>query len=271
MEIDAYAFAEIAAHTSVTKGNLVDGSITKPLETLNEALLYFDNHEVPADNQIIFVSPTYLNGLRNSSEIYKTLTQADYDKNVKFKLTEYEGRRLAVVPPQRFNTSVSLDQGGYRVNGKPIDFLVVAKDAVTHVVKYNKVKVISGDLNLASQNFDGFTIFARVYHDLFVPQNKEYAIYCHTGGYTYKGAAAGTATIEVEHNKGTLTKLSVFPGNLFVKYYKTATEPTVGSKPASGATEVIVGSTIANNDYVYAVDQSGLVIAVSAKQTVASA
>lgn len=270
MEIDAYAFAEIAAHTSVTKGNLVDGTISKPLETLNEALLYFDNHEVPADNQIIFVSPTYLNGLRNSSEIYKTLTQADYDKNVKFKLTEYEGRRLAVVPPQRFNTSVSLDQGGYRVNGKPIDFLVVAKDAVTHVVKYNKVKVISGDLNLASQNFDGFTIFARVYHDLFVPQNKEYAIYCHTGGYTYTGAASGTATIEVEHNKGTLTKLSVFPGNLFVKYYKTATLPTVGSKPASGATEVIVGSTIANNDYVYAVDQSGLVIAVSAKQTVAA-
>lgn len=283
-EIDAYAFVEIAKHTSTTKGNRKDGAIsndgTKPLEALNEALLYFDNHEVPADNQIIFVSPTYLNALRNSNEIYKTLSQADYDKNVKFKLTEYEGRRLAVVPPQRFNTTISLDQGGYRVGvkdavtgevGKPIDFLVVAKDAVTHVVKYNKVKVISGDLNLASQNFDGFTIFARVYHDLFVPQNKEYAIYCHTGGFTYEGAAAGKATIEVAHNKGTLTKLSVFPGNLFVKYYKTATQPTVGSKPASGATEVIVGSTIANNDYVYAVDQSGLVIAVSVKQTVASA
>ena len=269
-EIDAYAFAEVAAHTSAAKGNRVDGTISKPLEALNEALLYFDNHEVPADNQIIFVSPTYLNALRNSSEIYKTLTQSDYDKNVKFKLTEYEGRRLAVVPPQRFNTAISLDQGGYRVTGKPIDFLVVAKDAVTHVVKYNKVKVISGDLNLASQNFDGFTIFARVYHDLFVPQNKEYAIYCHTGGYTYTGAAAGTATIEVEHNKGTLTKLSVFPGNLFVKYYKTATLPTVGSKPASGATEVIVGSTVANNDYVYAVDQSGLVIAVSNKLVVAA-
>ena len=88
MEIDAYAFAEIASHTSVAKGNLVDGAITKPLEALNEALLYFDNHEVPADNQIIFVSPTYLTGLRNSSELVKYLSQSDYDKNVKFKLTE---------------------------------------------------------------------------------------------------------------------------------------------------------------------------------------
>ena len=271
MEIDAYAFAEVAAHTSATKGNRATGTIQKPLEALNEALLYFDNHEVPADNQIIFVSPTYLNALRNSSEIYKTLTQADYDKNVKFKLTEYEGRRLAVVPPQRFNTAVSLDQGGYRVTGEPIDFLVVAKDAVTHVVKYNKVKVISGDMNLASQNFDGFTIFARVYHDLFVPQNKEYAIYCHTGGYTYTGAATGAATIEVEHNKGTLTKLSVFPGNLFVKYYKSTSAQTVGSVPAgSSNTEVIVGSKVESNDYVYAVDQTGKVVAVSAKITVSA-
>ena len=263
-EIDAYAFAEIATHTSVAKGNRVDGSITKPLEALNEALLYFDNHEVPADNQIIFVSPTYLNGLRNSSEIYKTLTQADYDKNVKFKLTEYEGRRLAVVPPQRFNTAISLDQGGYRVTGKPIDFLVVAKDAVTHVVKYNKVKVISGDLNLASQNFDGFTIFARVYHDLFVPQNKEYAIYCHTGGYTYEGAAAGKATIEVVADKdGKVLRLIAFPGNLFVKYYASTTAPEVGKAAPTGNTEVIVGSTVTDGSYVYIVDQTGLVLATT--------
>lgn len=264
MEIDAYAFAEVAAHTSEAKGNRVDGSIEKPLEALNEALLYFDNHEVPADNQIIFVSPTYLNGLRNSSEIYKTLTQADYDKNVKFKLTEYEGRRLAVVPPQRFNTAISLDQGGYRVTGKPIDFLVVAKDAVTHVVKYNKVKVISGDLNLASQNFDGFTIFARVYHDLFVPQNKEYAIYCHTGGYTYTGAAAGKATIEVVADKnGLVEKLIAFPGNLFVKYYASTTAPEVGKAAPTGNTEVIVGSTVADGNHVYIVDQTGLVLATT--------
>lgn len=262
-EIDAYAFAEVAAHTTTTKGNRKNGAITKPLEAINEALLYFDNHEVPADNQIIFVSPTFLNALRNSSEIYKTLTQADYDKNVKFKLTEYEGRRLAVVPPQRFNTQVSLDQGGYRVVGDPIDFLVVAKDAVTHVVKYNKVKVISGDLNLASQNFDGFTIFARVYHDLFVPQNKEYAIYCHTGGYTYEGAAAGKATIELEVKSGKVTKLSTYPGNLFVKYYVAADAPTVGEKPASTDNEIIVGSSVTTGQHVYIVDQSGLVLATT--------
>lgn len=263
MEIDAYAFAEIAKHTSANKGNRKSGAITKPLEALNEGLLYFDNHEVPAENQIIFVSPTYLNNLRNTPELVKYLSQSDYDKNVKFRLTEYEGRRLAVVPPQRFNTSVSLDQGGYHVNGTPIDFIIVAKDAVTHVVKYNKVKVISGDLNLASQNFDGFTIFARVYHDLFVPQNKEYALYCHVGGYTYEGAATGEASIEVEHEDGTITKLSVFPGDLFVKFYKSTTAQTVGSVPTGSGTEVIVGSKLTDDDYVYAVAPTGKVVAVT--------
>lgn len=262
-EIDAYAFAEIAKHTSENKGNRKSGTIDKPLEALNEGLLYFDNHEVPAENQIIFVSPTYLNNLRNTPELVKYLSQSDYDKNVKFRLTEYEGRRLAVVPPQRFNTSVSLDQGGYHVNGTPIDFIIVAKDAVTHVVKYNKVKVISGDLNLASQNFDGFTIFARVYHDLFVPQNKEYALYCHVGGYTYEGAAAGKASIEVEHEEGTITKLAVFPGDLFVKFYKSTTAQTVGNVPAGSGTEVIVDSTLTDDDYVYAVAPTGKVVAVT--------
>ena len=268
MEIDAYTFAEVASHASTEKGNLVDAAITKPLEELNAALLHFDNHEVPAENQIILVSPTFLNALRNSSEIYKTLLQSDYDKNVKFRMSEYEGRKIAMVPPQRFNTAVSLERGGYRVTGDPIDFMVVAKDAVTHVVKYNKVKVISGELNLASQNFDGYTIFARVYHDVFVPKNKEVAIYVHTGGFTYSDAGKGQASLEVEHDKGTLTKLSLFPANLLVDYYASTTAPTVGAdKPSTGAPAVKLGKTVATGSFVFAVNAAGKVIAVSEKIT----
>lgn len=266
MEIDAYTFAEVASHASAEKGNLVNGTITKPLESLNAALLHFDNHEVPAENQIILVSPTFLNALRNSSEIYKTLLQTDYDKNVKFRLSEYEGRKIAMVPPQRFNTQVKLERGGYRVVGDPIDFMVLAKDAVTHVVKYNKVKVISGELNLASQNFDGYTIFARVYHDVFVPTNKEVAIYVHTGGYTYSGAATGAAQLELKVDEDDkITKLAIFPNNLFVKFYNVADDATVGAIATSNqlTTEVIVGSTVTTG-YVIAVDSVGRILAKKA-------
>ena len=257
-EIDAYTFAEVASH-----GTLVTGTIDKPLEALNAGLLHFDNHEVPAENQIILVSPTFLNALRNSSEIYKTLLQTDYDKNVKFRMSEYEGRKIAMVPPQRFNTEVKLERGGYRVTGNPIDFMIVAKDAVTHVVKYNKVKVISGELNLASQNFDGYTIFARVYHDVFVPKNKEIAIYVHTGGYTYTGAATGTAQLDVKVKDGKIAKLNILPANLFVKFYKASSAPTVGEVLSSLGTEVIVGSAASTGDHIYAVDSVGRVVAVT--------
>lgn len=272
MEVDAYCFATIAGYCSAGLGNLVDGTIAEDgaLKALNAGLLYFDNHEVPAENQIIFVSPTYLNALRSTKELVRYLSQAEYDKNVKFKLTEYEGRKMAMVPPQRFNTKIELGQGGYRLTGKPIDFMIVAKDAVTHVTKYNKVKILSGDLNLASGNFDGYTIFARIYHDVFVPDNKRPALYCHTGGFTYEGAAAGQATLDVttEGNTGKITSITLLPGNIMAYFYENASAPTVGDdKSTNSDTQVIVGSTMTATGYVYAVDATKKVIAVSKQIT----
>lgn len=270
-EVDAYCFAKIASYTSEGLGNLVKGTINadEALKVLNDALLYFDNHEVPAENQIIFVSPTYFNSLRSTKELVRYLSQMDYDKNVKFKLTEYEGRKFVMVPPQRFNTKVDLLSGGYRVSGDPIDFMIVAKDAVTHVVKYNKLKIISGDLNLAGNNFDGYTIYARIYHDVFVPDNKRIALYCHTGGFTYQGAAAGQATLDVTADStGKITSITLLPGNIMAYFYENASAPSVGDdKSTNSDTQVIVGSTMTATGYVYAVDATKKVIAVSKQIT----
>ena len=144
MEVDAYTFAKIyKSAATVGLGNVISGTVNgKPLEALNAGFTYLDNVEVPAENQMIFMSPNYLNLLRNTTEVTKFLSQGDYDKNVSFKMTEYEGRKLVIVPPQRFNTEVVLEKNGYRVAGTPIDFMIVPKDAVTHIVKYNKVKVL---------------------------------------------------------------------------------------------------------------------------------
>lgn len=271
MEVDAYCFAKIASYTSEGLGNLVKGTIAadEALKALNDGLLYFDNHEVPAENQIIFVSPTYFNSLRSTKELVRYLSQMDYDKNVKFKLTEYEGRKFVMVPPQRFNTKVDLLSGGYKLSGDPIDFMIVAKDAVTHVVKYNKLKVISGDLNLAGNNFDGYTIYARIYHDVFVPDNKRVALYCHTGGFTYQGAATGQATLDVTADStGKITSITLLPGNIMAYFYENATAPSVGDdKSTNSDTQVIVGSTMTATGYVYAVDATKKVIAVSKQIT----
>lgn len=236
-EIDAYCFSTLAGYCSKTTdtitladgktraglGNLVEtSSVTKEnaLEELNKALLYFDEHEVPAEDQVIFVSPKFYNYLRNdNTELARYLMQADYNKDVKFTLTSYEGREFVVVPPQRFFTDFTTitDSGfGYAfghwdataeaaVGGKEIHFIVCAKSAVMHVVKYNKVKILSGDLALA-MGFDGYALFARVYHDVFVMDNKRYAIYtCINTGSDKKTLTAATSTTPAKEVKTATT------------------------------------------------------------------
>ena len=271
-EVDAYCFAKVASYTDAGLGNRVDAEFGKKddkyliLEALNAAYLWFDEHEVPAENQIIFISAATLNALRTSPEFVRYLGQADMDKDVDFKVMTYEGRKMVMVPPQRFNTGIYLYNGGYRLTGKPIDFLVVSKGAVSHVVKYNKTKVIDKDLNLASQNFDGYTIFARIYHDVFVAKNKRVALYCHTGGFgdTLSALSKGENEIILETTSaGKIKDIGIYPAHLFVKFYKG--EATVGTKlnalPEAN-TAVKVGDTLTSGDNVYAIDSKLNVVAV---------
>lgn len=185
-EVDAYCLSTIASYArpeAIAEGYNVGGE-DKPIAALNAAFTYFQRNEVPAADQVVFVSPDFMNALRNTTEVTKFLGQTDYEKgkDISFEITKYQGRDLITVSPYRLRTSIVMDAEGYSWAGdsKEINFLAVAKSAVSHIVKYNAVKVIDGELNLAARGFDGYTIFARVYHDVFVPDNKRYAIYLNT-------------------------------------------------------------------------------------------
>ena len=275
-EVDAYFFSKVYQEAAAAgTGNVVSGSIEvdgelKPLHALNEGLTYLENMEVPAENQVIAVSPTFFNALRNSKEVTKILSQADFDKDVKFRLTEYEGRKLVVVPPQRFNTEVELHENGFTLKGEPIDFMIMPKDALVHIVKYNKVKVLDGDLALAASNQDGFVVYARIYHDVFVTRNKRVAIYAHTDGLTYSGIAAGAKKINLVVKDGKVKTLTMLPLEMFVLFGVSSTEVKVGQKAkrSEGAegdflySPITEGSTITAEHYVYAIDVNGKVLAV---------
>ena len=220
-EVDAYCFSKLADYCSAASetitladgstrsglGNYIEysgnSSITKAnaLEAVNAAFLYFDEHEIPAEDQILFVSAKFFNYLRNdTTELARYLMQSDYNKDVKFTLTEYEGRKIVVVPPQRFRTKFTTvtnsgagygwgywdaaanDGAGAAVVSKEIHFILCAKSAVMHVVKYNKVKILDGDVALAATGQDGYALYARVYHDVFVMDNKRFAIYTAVNG-----------------------------------------------------------------------------------------
>lgn len=214
-EVDAYCLSTIAGYAYANA--IESGYSDKPLAALNKALKYMEEHEVLADDQIIFASPAFMSALRNTNEVNKVLLQEDYKdkKDVRFKIEQYEGRDVITVAPNRLRTNISITEDGYTwgTGSKAINFMVVSNSAVMHVVKYNAVKVIGGDTNLAARGFDGYTIFARIYHDVFVADNKRVAIYVNVDA----DEAAVPAPVELDINVGAGNKIksiSTFPGEV---------------------------------------------------------
>ena len=267
-EIDAYALSTLAANAG--KQATTEGGITSAnaLSALNDAFLYFEEHEVPAADQVIYVSPAFMKALRESTQITRFIEPAPGEKKVSYKITEYEGRTLITVPPTRFRTDYKAYDGGYGFgpNSKLINFLAVSKSAVIHIKKYEKVKIVSGDLNLAANGFDGYTVYARVYHDVFVPDNKKVGIYANVA------EAASTsdlpAKLTVTNDKLKITSIEIEPANNQVAFaVKTSQTGTinVGDKLDPAKVDLIhVGDTFsAGATKFYAISGNYTVLAVT--------
>lgn len=253
-EVDAYCLSTIASYAlsgATVEGDYSDPSTAKPLAALNAAFQYFEEHEVPADDQVAFCSPAFMTALRNSGEVHKFLTQEDFNanKDIRFKIEKYEGRTLITVSPDRLRTDINLVSGGYTwgAGSRGINFLMVAKSAIMHVVKYEKVKVISGEANLAARGFDGYTIFARIYHDVFVPDNKRVAIYLNKVKESEDVAPALALDIMTKvrksDNKHVISSIATIPGNALC-FVGTSTDTK--SDGGSGTTTKDVGDTLTN-------------------------
>jgi hypothetical protein len=257
-EVDAYCLSTLAGYA----GKVVnDDDMTKPLTALNRAFLHYDEKEIPADDQIVFVNPKFMSALRNTTEVTKFLTQEDFKagKDIRFKVEKYEGRTLITVAPDRLRTDIVLYNGGYTwgADSKEINFLMVAKSAVMHVVKYEKVKVISGEANLAARGFDGYTIFARIYHDVFVPDNKRVAIYL---SLTTENAPAPALELDVIADKnGKIGAIVTNPGNVLALVVKSTATAEVGATLGGTLTIANVGDEIGGT--YYAIDAGKKVLA----------
>jgi hypothetical protein len=268
-EVDAYCFSTIASYCTEKLENLVKKTYSgepkedTPIADLNKAFVYFANHEVPVTDQIVFCSPDFINALRNTQEVTKFLAQADYSKDINFQIMKYQGRTLVEVSPERLRTNILLfGQEGYTwaADSKKINFLMVAKSAVMHVTKYEKVKVIGDDLNLAGQGFDGYTIFARIYHDVFVPDNKRYALYC---SVEEEASTAPAMTLDVTIKNGRIDSIVTYPGEKIAFVGTTTGTPTVGATlTASAFVAARVGDKVTGNAKFVAVDGNMKVLAI---------
>ena len=227
-EIDAYGFSKIAEEvkkysTGLTDSkNYVSGAIAADtiLSEINSGLTWLDDNEVPEENQIIFISTAAKNALRSTKELTRFMdSDKDIGHKISFKVTDYEGRPLVVVPPKRFREGFTkLPSGGYKLAGEPIDFICMDKNAAVHVVKYQKQKILTGEAALANTDMDATVIFVRIYHDVIIFDNRLCGIYVHVGGYTAPAFADFSLDLD---SKGVLTAIHVQPAGSLVRLYKT--------------------------------------------------
>lgn len=83
---------------------------------------------------------------------------------------------VALIPTQsrRMFEKVKADGKGYKGDGKAVHFLIAGQDVPLGIVKHAPARTFAPDVN---QNADAYVINYRLYHDLFVEDNKVNAIY----------------------------------------------------------------------------------------------
>lgn len=172
-EMDAFRFASYASTSSIgsATGTLSTGD--NVIAALRVAANAMDEAEVPAEQRVLFITPT-LRGLIADLDTSKS-------KEVLAKFST-----VVEVPQTRFYTKIDLldgttqdeEAGGYAkaTAGKDINFLVVHKPATLQYTKHTVNKVISPELN---QEADAWMFFYRAYGLVDVYDNKVAGIYCH--------------------------------------------------------------------------------------------
>lgn len=276
-EVDAVRFSKMAKKCNVALGNLVSETINanQIIGRFNSAFEWLFEHGVPEEEQVIFVSPNVMTLIRNTTELYKRLTQDEYrNSDVTFTIEKYEGRQIIEVPSNRFFTGVVTTDNGYMpsANSYVINFMIASKKAVVPVVKLEKSKIWTPE---QVQDFDGYKVNFRMYHDIIIPKNKVPAI------YTSVSAVAGTSKtnlLSVALTKVTsgytLDAYYTTPVGLMGTVVRSATAFTLGNTYTTSSSVVAVGEgdtftkfSSENAQYFALLDGSGKCIAVSGSVT----
>ena len=177
-ELDAYRFAAMAGTSGISSANadITVGTTDVP-GLIDAAEMQMGDDEVPYEGRVLFVSEKCYAGLK--AKITRYLAN---ENGVQREVETYNGMEVVRVPQSRFNTAVTLYDGtsnfGFAptAGGYKINFMIVHPSAVLPVVKHDIVKVFSPDEN---QTADKWLFQVRVYHDMFVLDNKVKGIYMH--------------------------------------------------------------------------------------------
>lgn len=176
-EVDAYRFATMASKA----GGSVDANLTKDtaLQAIDVGLEALLEAEVDLANVVIFISPKVYTFLKQSNLITRQFVTNVGTAEINREVETLNGRPVVVVPQSRFYTEIKLGADGYEKgdDGLDINFLIVDVNAVLGITKHAPLRVFTPEQN---QSADAWRFNYRIYHDLFVPDNKVDGIYLHT-------------------------------------------------------------------------------------------
>ncbi len=184
-EIDAYRYSKIATK-AVAAGNSKEVVITADniVNELLEALTHIEENAAQTD-LVITMSPTTAALLALSEKGVKRMSTGQLKKGeMSFKVKTFndypivEARQALLRDTFQFNDGATGGQeaGGFVVptGSKPINFLIMAKNAPVAISKTDKTRVFTPE---EYQNAHAWKIDYRKYHDLWIPQNKLVSIF----------------------------------------------------------------------------------------------
>lgn len=182
-EVDAYRFATYASTPGIQVVPVPEAvTSANILAAIDAAKLALNAAQVPTEGRILYMSETALAALEGA--ITRTLAN---EGTVDRRVMRFDGMDVIMVPQTRFYTAIDLDNGanpatgGFAKGAPPnaglnINFMMLHPSAVLQATKHADLKIFDPDEN---QDFDGWKIQYRLYHDCFVYTNKAQGIYLH--------------------------------------------------------------------------------------------
>lgn len=174
-ELDAYRFSKLAT-TAITATQFKaedDYSETNVYSRLKAAILPIRKYG--AGNIVIYVSSEIMDFLERSKDFTRSIATTS-PQGIDTRVTSLDGVQLIEVwDDERFKTQFEFTDGFAKASsGKDINFLIVAKPAVIAKAKFNSIYLFAPGQHTEG---DGYLYQNRMYHDLFVLENKKDGVY----------------------------------------------------------------------------------------------
>lgn len=182
-ELDAYRFSKIASEAT-TAGNSSEETLTVDNVYSRMKASILPLRKYGPQNIVGFVSSEAMDLLERSNEFTRSITNQNVGLTaLESRVTSIDGVQLVEVwDDSRFYDKYDFTEG-YKVtdDAKSINFEFVAKPAVIPIVKENAIYMFAPGQHTEG---DGYLYQNRLYHDLFVKNQKQDGIYVSLKGGT---------------------------------------------------------------------------------------